>query len=554
MDTMKIEQVIIGNEHLNESISMDTVKIEPVIVGSEVSSPSVEIKPDPVIIPLQSSQDESLQCFQCLITFSNSKVKERHIKKFHGDQYKQHLQQGKKRGHNPKSDAHLEVVAKKKIKEEETDDWEAYSDFTATEGCPCRLSAQGVAKARFPGRPCTARSRLRLEKRCKIGRLRWDEPECVAGRPRPVSIGLALSEDPYLLRLLGMTEKHSRQRDVGFDSSNSDEQRRRLAKGMVASPEAGAEAGSQTGQEAAMPFQCKAKDSPEKRRRKRRKSLFGHRQKSLKNDSLISLPKMKRNRIKRVFYTYVVEPIPTSVTSDGTSEQSQQSQSISASVSESGQENSSSSTPLSARSSRVIKVPKRFLDEEIIPFPKGSLSTWLKSQTKEDEKPSPSHPESSYGDGCQQLESLHFIDDQSKGTISSNLTSHVELYKNLKKLTLKVAEKKKGQPSGEGDHLFDSDDSIAHVKKRRKSKITMEETDTPGVVRKLSVVVNSEASKLPAESREEVSGPSHRIGLSGANKTMLHLLKKAKVQLIKIDQQKQLKLSQVRFSNSRLLI
>lgn len=43
----------------------------------------------------------------------------------------------------------------------------------------------------------------------------------------------------------------------------------------------------------------------------------------------------------------------------------------------------------------------------------------------------------------------------------------------------------------------------------------------------------------------EVSGLSHRIGLSGANKRMLHLLKKAKVQLIKIDQQKQLKLSQV---------
>lgn len=44
----------------------------------------------------------------------------------------------------------------------------------------------------------------------------------------------------------------------------------------------------------------------------------------------------------------------------------------------------------------------------------------------------------------------------------------------------------------------------------------------------------------------EVSGPGPRIGLSGANKRMLHLLKKAKVQLIKIDQQKQLKLSQVR--------
>lgn len=85
------------------------------------------------------------------------------------------------------------------------------------------LSAQGVAKARFPGRPCAARSRLRSEKRTKIGRLKWDDPEFVAGRPRPVNIGVALSEDPYLLRLLGMTEKHSRQRDVGFDSSNSDE-------------------------------------------------------------------------------------------------------------------------------------------------------------------------------------------------------------------------------------------------------------------------------------------------------------------------------------------
>uniref|UniRef100_A0A674MS27 C2H2-type domain-containing protein n=1 Tax=Takifugu rubripes TaxID=31033 RepID=A0A674MS27_TAKRU len=85
-------------------ISMDTVKIEPVTVGNEVSSTSVEIKPEPVRqteislllcgnYTLSTGQDESLQCFQCLITFSNSKVKERHIKKFHGDQYKQHLQQ-----------------------------------------------------------------------------------------------------------------------------------------------------------------------------------------------------------------------------------------------------------------------------------------------------------------------------------------------------------------------------------------------------------------------------------------------------------------------------
>lgn len=96
------------------------------------------------------------------------------------------------------------------------------------------LSAQGVAKARFPGRPCTARSRLRSEKRTRIGRLGWDDPEFVAGRPRPVNIGLALSEDPFLLRLLGMTEKHSRQRDVGFDSSNSDEVKKLTSNTLVA--------------------------------------------------------------------------------------------------------------------------------------------------------------------------------------------------------------------------------------------------------------------------------------------------------------------------------
>lgn len=276
------------------------------------------------------------------------------------------------------------------------------------------------------------------------------------------------------------------------------QQRKRLAKGMVASPEAGAEAGSQTGEEAAMPLECKSKDFSEKRRHRRhRKSLYGHKRKTLKKDSLIALPKLRRNRKKHIFYAYVVEPVPTTVTSEG-NEQSQQSQDINPSASEPGQENSNNSTPLTARSSRVIKVPKRFLDEEIIPFPKGSLSTWLKSQTKEDEKPSPSRHESSYDDSCQQLDSIHLIDNQSSENISSNpspTTSHLEIYKNLKKLTLKVAEKKKGQPSGDGDHVYGSDCSIAHVKKRRKSKITMEEMDTPGVVRKLSVVVNSNVEK-----------------------------------------------------------
>ncbi|XP_070778260.1 oocyte zinc finger protein XlCOF22-like [Enoplosus armatus] len=72
---------------------MEMLKIEQVIVGSEMRSPSAEIKSEPAVTPLQSYQHESLQCFQCFITFCNSKAKERHMRKSHRDQYKQQLQQ-----------------------------------------------------------------------------------------------------------------------------------------------------------------------------------------------------------------------------------------------------------------------------------------------------------------------------------------------------------------------------------------------------------------------------------------------------------------------------
>lgn len=85
------------------------------------------------------------------------------------------------------------------------------------------LSTQALARARFPGRPCTARSRLKSEKRTRRGRLGSDDAELAGGGPRPINIGLALSEDPSLLRLLGVVEKHRRQKDAGFDSSNSEE-------------------------------------------------------------------------------------------------------------------------------------------------------------------------------------------------------------------------------------------------------------------------------------------------------------------------------------------
>ncbi|XP_039972906.1 histone-lysine N-methyltransferase 2A isoform X2 [Xiphias gladius] len=110
-----------------------------------------------------------------------------------------------------------------------------------------------------------------------------------------------------------------------------------------------------------------------------------------------------------------------------------------------------------------------------------------------------------------------------------------------------------------------------------KSKLKIEDLDTPGVVRKVSVCVRTMNSKSLAfqHGKEEdlagkdiaqlhsgelqseqnsgtvegdylgsvEKGASQRPRLTGANKRMFNLLRKAKVQLIKIDQQKQLKSS-----------
>ncbi|XP_055053098.2 uncharacterized protein kmt2bb [Misgurnus anguillicaudatus] len=129
--------------------------------------------------------------------------------------------------------------------------------------------------------------------------------------------------------------------------------------------------------------------------------------------------------------------------------------------------------------------------------------------------------------------------------------------------------------------------------KREKAKLKIEDLNTPGVVRKVSICVRALSSKLLAQHQTkdieedeltdefsihtDISLPnkckdfdklhlaesegltseeaaenaldieekvaSHRPRLTGANKRMFNLLKKAKVQLIKIDQQKQLKSS-----------
>ncbi|XP_037119271.1 histone-lysine N-methyltransferase 2B isoform X1 [Syngnathus acus] len=587
------------------------------------------------------------------------------------------------------------------------------------------LSGQTVARARFPGRPCASRvGRLRLGKRSKRGRLSSDDDESTDGRPRPVNIGLALSDDPALLRLLGVAEKHGRLGETGFESSDEEESfdgfgastahssrrvkppkavqppkvvksppatksgkivsqgakeeteeeeddgligtivpqnskenegligtivpwcskeewvdvkgreeapmemlqeandikiglgeagqteeagtdenagqedkvkvtmpdaassprpakrarlsaatlqrglRKKLTKEVAASPEIGAEAGTQSGPEAAMPLEGRSSPPPhvlpEHRAIKRyhRKCVFGKRRK-VKPALPAPTASPKKKRIKHVFYAYVPEQhaaVPPEPEPASTVEQRD------------------SSAVTTARSARVIKTPKRFLDEAMVPFPKGHLSSWLKNTPKEDEKTSTSSQDSFYdvdGDAAP-------VADRSRPSAKLTArpilaTSHLDFYKKLKRLTLKLAEKR-GQSSARVENAATRrDDLNVHVKKRRRrrSKLTMEETNSPGVVRKLSVVVrsdpktSSQTSPQDADKNDaagggevgaaaavpEVGVSGHRaVGLSGANRRMLHLLKKAKVQLIKIDQQKQFKLSQSSSSDTQVAV
>ncbi|XP_029513834.1 zinc finger protein 184-like isoform X1 [Oncorhynchus nerka] len=68
--------------------------IEQVVVGEEVMTSTTASIIKPQTVPaLQPYQHDSVQCFQCFITFCDAKSKERHMRKSHREEYKQSLQQ-----------------------------------------------------------------------------------------------------------------------------------------------------------------------------------------------------------------------------------------------------------------------------------------------------------------------------------------------------------------------------------------------------------------------------------------------------------------------------
>ncbi|XP_072531678.1 histone-lysine N-methyltransferase 2B isoform X2 [Salminus brasiliensis] len=391
--------------------------------------------------------------------------------------------------------------------------------------------------------------------------------------------------------------------------------RRKIHKATSASPEVGTETGqeravSPTGS-AGKSLKDSSLNSPKKSPPglKRRKSLFGYRRKQTDQDMMRktceSQPhvegKMPRKRRRLVYYTY--EAVDSQVSQDHQQELHEKAENTGVA----SRQGLSQVCAASARPSRVIRVPKRFMDDEgmsgqrikdpgqmeVLPnepcFESEQTGT-TQTQTKDFKSRKKSAKLLNLNNGklargrkprCSS--ELSDVPRKKVGRLAYDST-HLKIYERLKKLTASLALRRQKRMASykndceklEGEHqntegFIDSRDGG----RRKTSDIKMEDVNSPGVVRKLAVHIDADGQSAlsavePAQDvakenestslegtdeqsqdanaspvLEEQISPIHKINLSGANKKMLHLLKRAKVQLIKIDQQKQLKSAQL---------
>uniref|UniRef100_A0AAY4ETM8 [histone H3]-lysine(4) N-methyltransferase n=1 Tax=Denticeps clupeoides TaxID=299321 RepID=A0AAY4ETM8_9TELE len=232
---------------------------------------------------------------------------------------------------------------------------------------------------------------------------------------------------------------------------------------------------------------------------------------------------------------------------------------------------------VSARSSRLIKTPKRFMDDagmSVLPHPSfkwralGPAGEEVYTLDKDLE----CEYETLLAKELQTLidsdPSIDLISVQKKKkTHKFNKRTHSKLYKKFHQVPIKNRKKLlAAEPANALTLPADDAEKAAldeglmvstlgePLSEAEKAKLKIEDLDRPGVVRKVCVrALNSmplfdelgEDFEINADALLPEKSSLHRPRPSGANRRMFSLLRKAKVQLIKIDQQKQLKSSGV---------
>lgn len=361
---------------------------------------------------------------------------------------------------------------------------------------------------------------------------------------------------------------------------------------------------------------------------RRRKSLFGYRRKpahelllKMRNAQSPAEEKIPRKRRKLVCYTYEAVDLP------GNEEKSLE-------PLEQGQQGLTDNL-ISGRPSRVIRVPKRFMDDEGPPGPLGkkvgqsehqeeelcsdsekpNLFQALKvgSKQKSASKRSPCDDEENLVGKSVELKPIGLTGAPQRrvGRPAYDSTS-LKIYERLKMLTASLTQRKEQRmASSHFKTLGEKEECESHgageslgsteLRKWGSSDIKIADLNCSGVVHKVAIHTDDQVIGQAALSSVEAletkadgenygnahwhfstfaslttlyffpagrtflqgatdaqstdaaqseaalaqSGSIHKVNISGANKRMLHLLKRAKVQLIKIDQQKQMKTAQV---------
>lgn len=281
--------------------------------------------------------------------------------------------------------------------------------------------------------------------------------------------------------------------------------------------------------------------------------------------------------------------------------------------------NASTKPVVTARSSRVIRVPKRFMDDErMSALPeRGSPKKAALTEIPMDAGKLNIEISQSHDSGVKQksLEELQILKNaemsvlekvksqRGRPALSStrvaggprgrggriSQSNDYKIYWKLKKLNASLARRKMQRIASASNRLDGKDavkmethDTEETVESGRKK---IQDVFSPGVVPKFVIRLgecsdqsplaslgegcdpakeNVEAGNLEGTNEQTVpsghntqmmlgpSGTTHRNNLLGANKRMFHLLKRAKVQLIKIDQQKQLKSAQLLSGSARV--
>ncbi|TSO05402.1 Histone-lysine N-methyltransferase 2B [Bagarius yarrelli] len=341
---------------------------------------------------------------------------------------------------------------------------------------------------------------------------------------------------------------------------------------------------------------------------KRRKSLFGYRRKP-EQELMLQMRKAQspesripRKRRKLVCYTYEVVESPGN--------QEPPLDLLEQTVSQEGIADAASSS----RPSRVIRVPKRFMDDESMSGLPGKKVIQTENQEEEEscstceeadlfQAPGTGSKLKSANRGllCDDEESLgNSVDWKQSGLTRVAVgprkkvgrptgdSSYVKIYERLKMLTASLTRRKQQRmasarsralgENGENKSQGASEPPFSEeLRKWGRTDIKIADLNCSGVVHKVAIhaddqVISPSAlssvkeleTKASAErtdpepatdrqstdmAKSEVvlapSSSSYKINTLGANKRMLHLLKRAKVQLIKIDQQKQMKSAQL---------